>query len=157
MVHYDNFFCSAKLHIAQTVLEMKIWIYWSKSNSWIYFYMVLNKNWKIDWSKQSFTGIGQKVLIVRTDQNVHSIFLWCHIGVWKSHNTLLVHVYEITNLNVVWKKKMLAVNHIWCPFDCTLYWSFKQNDTKYQQNLSYMLMLILTREFCIIYVNVNFN
>ena len=26
---------------------MKIWIYWSESNSWISFYIVLNKNWKI--------------------------------------------------------------------------------------------------------------
>jgi hypothetical protein len=74
---------------------MKIWIYGSKSNSWIYFYIysgtslawtlwnywtsmaqtsdnlntfwqslwvqaseVLNKNWKIYWSEQSFTGLG---------------------------------------------------------------------------------------------------
>jgi hypothetical protein len=37
------------------VLEMKIGIYCSESNSWIYFYVVLNKNWKIYWSKQSFT------------------------------------------------------------------------------------------------------
>ena len=28
------------------VLEMKIWIYWSESNYWIYFYIVLNKNWQ---------------------------------------------------------------------------------------------------------------
>ena len=33
------------------------WIYWSQSNSWIYFYIVLNQNWKIYWSKQSFTGL----------------------------------------------------------------------------------------------------
>ena len=41
-----------------TVLEMKIWIYWSKSNSWIYFYKYLNKNWKIYRSEQSFAGVG---------------------------------------------------------------------------------------------------
>jgi len=28
------------------VPEMNIWIYWSESNSCIYFYIVLNKNWK---------------------------------------------------------------------------------------------------------------
>ena len=39
------------------VLDMKIWIYWSKANYLVYFYMVLNKNWKIYWSKQSFTDI----------------------------------------------------------------------------------------------------
>jgi hypothetical protein len=40
-----------------TVLEMKIGIYWSESNSWIYFYIVLNKNWKIYLCEQSFTGL----------------------------------------------------------------------------------------------------
>jgi hypothetical protein len=42
------------------VLEMKIWIYWSESNSWIYFYIYLNinKNWKIYWSEQYSTGLG---------------------------------------------------------------------------------------------------
>jgi hypothetical protein len=64
-----------------TVLEMKIWIYWSESNCWIYFYIpvVLNKNKKIYWFEQSFTGLGPEdrtkfywswaggpVLIVRT-------------------------------------------------------------------------------------------
>jgi hypothetical protein len=38
-------------------LKMKIWIYWSESNSWIYFYIVLNKNWKIYWSEQSLTDL----------------------------------------------------------------------------------------------------
>jgi hypothetical protein len=41
-----------------TVLEMKIWIYWSKSNSWIYFYKYLNNNWRIYRSEQSFAGVG---------------------------------------------------------------------------------------------------
>ena len=33
-----------------SVLEIKIWIYWSESNSQIYFYIYLNKNWKFYWS-----------------------------------------------------------------------------------------------------------
>jgi hypothetical protein len=41
---------------ANTVLKMKIWMYWSGSQ--IYFYIILNKNWKIYWFKQSFTGLG---------------------------------------------------------------------------------------------------
>jgi hypothetical protein len=43
-----------------TVLKMKISIYWSRSNSLIYFYIhvVLNKNWKNYWSEQTFTGLG---------------------------------------------------------------------------------------------------
>jgi len=47
----------------------EILIYWSESNSWIYFYIVLNKNWKIYWSEQSFTGrfyARRPVLIVMT-------------------------------------------------------------------------------------------
>jgi hypothetical protein len=57
-----------KKMLIYTVLEMKIWIYWSESNSWIYFYIVLNTNWKIYWSEQSFIGLwaGGPVLIVRT-------------------------------------------------------------------------------------------
>jgi hypothetical protein len=42
----------------RTVLKMKIGIYWSESNSWIYFYIVLNKNWKIYWCEQSFISLG---------------------------------------------------------------------------------------------------
>jgi hypothetical protein len=39
------------------LLEMEIKIYLSESNSLIYFHLVLDKNWKIYWSKQSFTGL----------------------------------------------------------------------------------------------------
>jgi hypothetical protein len=53
----------------QKVFKMKIWIYWSESNSWIYFYIhvVLNKNWKIYWSDQQFYWSWDEgpVLIVR--------------------------------------------------------------------------------------------
>ena len=43
-----------------TFHKIKIWIYWFKSNSWIYFYIVLDKNWKMWWSEQSLTGLGQE-------------------------------------------------------------------------------------------------
>jgi hypothetical protein len=39
---------------------MKICNYWSESNSLIYFYIVLNKNWKMYRSEHSFTGLGPK-------------------------------------------------------------------------------------------------
>jgi hypothetical protein len=55
--------------LRQKVFKMKIWIYWSESNSWIYFYIhvVLNKNWKIYWSDQQFYWSWDEgpVLIVR--------------------------------------------------------------------------------------------
>ena len=42
----------------KSVLEVKIWIYWSESISYIYFiYIYLIKNWKIYWSEESFTGL----------------------------------------------------------------------------------------------------
>ena len=36
---------------------MKIQIYWSESDSWIYFYIVLNENGKMYWSEQSLTDL----------------------------------------------------------------------------------------------------
>jgi hypothetical protein len=51
-------------HLFISVLQsskLKIWIYWSESNSWIY-YLYLNKNWKNYWSQQSFTGLGAEYL-----------------------------------------------------------------------------------------------
>ena len=45
-------------YIGFTALKMKILIDLSESNSWIYFYIVLNKTWNIYWSEQSFTGVG---------------------------------------------------------------------------------------------------
>ena len=46
------------------VLDMKIWINWFESNSWIYFiyiwvhFVYLNNKWKIYWSEQRFVGLG---------------------------------------------------------------------------------------------------
>ena len=40
------------------VLEMEISIYWSESNSWIYYYIILNQKVKIDWSVQRFPSVG---------------------------------------------------------------------------------------------------
>jgi hypothetical protein len=66
---------------------MKIWIYRSESYSWIYFYIFINKIWKIYWSEQCITGLGPEdrwsswglnqrswaggpVIIVRTESEV---------------------------------------------------------------------------------------
>jgi hypothetical protein len=48
-------------NLSYLVLEMKIWIYRSELNSWIFIYILyicLNKNWKIYKSEQSFTALG---------------------------------------------------------------------------------------------------
>ena len=59
--------------IRNTVREMKIWIYWSESNSWIYFYIYLNKNWKIYWfwTKFYWFWAGGPVLIMRTVTSIY--------------------------------------------------------------------------------------
>ena len=47
---------------------MKIWIYWSESNSRIYFYIFLKKKLKkIYWSEQSLIGLGSRIGAHRED------------------------------------------------------------------------------------------
>jgi len=48
------------MYCSPSVLKIKNWIYWSEANYWIYFYINLNKNWKIYWSEQNFSGLGAK-------------------------------------------------------------------------------------------------
>ncbi len=66
---------------AFTVLEMKIWIYWSESNPWIYFYIKLknllvltNLNWS--WA-------GGLVLIVKTGIMLGFSWIQCRVK-WSS-------------------------------------------------------------------------
>jgi hypothetical protein len=80
-----------------SVLEMKILIYWSESNSIIYFYILLNKNWKIYWSKQSFTGLGPEnwcslwglmhhrimVQVNYTPSAIQEIISTCSLLIWR--------------------------------------------------------------------------
>jgi len=59
--------------------EMQIWIYWSESNSWIYFYIhfvVLNNKWKNLPVKQGFSGLGP-------EDRCSSWGLWC----WRQEYT----------------------------------------------------------------------
>ena len=61
--------CWCWMHL---VVEMKIWIYWSKSNFLIYFHIVLNKNWKFYWS-----WAGGPLLIARTVRGIIKWIWWC--------------------------------------------------------------------------------
>jgi hypothetical protein len=72
----------------KTVLEMKIWMYWSESNSWSYFYIVRNKNWKIYWFKRNFSGLGSE----------NRCSSW---GLWQEkllQNSLLTEPKYLTNI-----------------------------------------------------------
>jgi hypothetical protein len=61
-INMTSFAVANETEVHVPVLEMKTLIYWSKSNSWIYFCVVLNKNWKMFWSGQSFSGLGPEDL-----------------------------------------------------------------------------------------------
>ena len=52
---------------------MEIWIYWSESNPWIYFKIVLKKMKNLlFWTKFYWSWTGGPVLIVRTDLVINS-------------------------------------------------------------------------------------
>ena len=86
-----------------TVLEMSILIYWSESNSWIYFYIVLNENRKIYWFEQSLTGLGPEdrcslwelCLVKQLPGFPHRIWLFVlvFIGGIVDHHCLSFHNY----------------------------------------------------------------
>jgi hypothetical protein len=57
---YTGIICKDIWYWDLTSPRKKIWIYWSQSNPWIYFYIhvvvkITEKNY---WSEQSFTGLG---------------------------------------------------------------------------------------------------
>jgi len=56
------------------VLKMKIWIYWSEWNSWIYFYIVLKK-------MKKFTG-PNKVLLVLDQRTVNDTYRLVRVRHW---------------------------------------------------------------------------
>lgn len=63
------------------VLEMKLWIYWSESKSWLYIciymylYILKNwKNWKINWSKKVWLVFGRRTDAHREDIHFYSIY-----------------------------------------------------------------------------------
>ena len=61
-----------------SVLGMKIWIDWSKANSWIYFYLILNKNCKILLILGLRTGalvLGLRTSAHREKRSVQSMFM----------------------------------------------------------------------------------
>jgi hypothetical protein len=104
-----------------SVLEMKIWIYWSESNSWIYFYIVLDKNWKIYWSEQSgpatfwvLSTINywlQKECIFYTDKYYTQI-LTIYGG---AHYTLMGTIHnKIGNYNIIiYNREFLTLTFYW--------------------------------------------
>jgi hypothetical protein len=96
---------------------MKIWIYWSESNSWIYFYIVLNKIWIF------FTGLNKVLLVldggpVLTSWGLQIVYWIC----W--HNRYGKQQYTITALErdqyeVLWSR----VQYCCTLLHKTSYWS----------------------------------
>jgi hypothetical protein len=119
MYNYTTLIIYSVINIFSTqisVLEMKIWIYWSKLNSWIYFYIVLNKNRKIYWSEQWYWARGL-VLIVRTEIFILLTFLYLNLTSKnnnicpRSHKTFeheFVLVQPIRKLYQINKKNLIG-------------------------------------------------
>ena len=83
VIHIDDITLQIKSIVMKdsymySVLGMKIWIDWSKSNSWIYFYLILNKNCKILLILGLRTGalvLGLRTSAYREKRSVQSMFI----------------------------------------------------------------------------------
>jgi hypothetical protein len=56
---------------------MKIWIYWSESNSWLYF-LILNKNWKKTCTNKVLLVLGQRTGAHCEDVDLVSLGIFFH-------------------------------------------------------------------------------
>ena len=101
----------------------EIWIYWSESNSWIYFYAVLNKSWFF-----FFTGLGSEDgcsswgLNVKNQLTSHTLEVWI-----MTIEDLEVTVWwraAIKNLFIIFIS-VLVSNEFPCVFTCILYIRWK--------------------------------
>ena len=86
--------------LCNTVLDMKMCIYWSKSKFWIYFYIVLNKNWKIHWSKVLLV-FGQRTSAHREDWTMLKCMyvlctnnLFCMINATSSFSEIYTSMFD---------------------------------------------------------------
>ena len=68
--------------IITSVLKMKIWIYWSESNPWIYFYIVLYKNWKFTDPNKVLLVMGRRTRSPHDDCYIATQIFWldCEYG-----------------------------------------------------------------------------
>ena len=123
--------------------QNEFWIYWSVSNSRIYYYIVLNKNWKIYWLEQSFTGVGPEV--------------WC-----SSWGLILVSFYQhywwgyilfvlTNNVNHVkiWSKLMACMNY----FVNIQFLSLRKHSNHFFS--VFLNMFIITVKYSWVYTNKN--
>jgi len=85
----------------------EIWIYWSESNSWIYFFIFLNKNWKKILIRTKFylSWTGGTMLIVMTVCIKLVSFFLDNIVYLIIHKSLLIYmVNKIRFIRFVIKK-----------------------------------------------------
>ena len=100
---------------------MKIWIYWSRSNSGIYFYIVLNKNLKTYWSEQSFAGLRPEVRTglfhdVYQRGISRNIFHDCGKFYLLFEWGVMVQELETSNFTAEWKLyRIMAILKLTCP------------------------------------------
>ena len=115
------------------VLEMKIWIYWIDLN------IVLNKSWKIYWSKQSFTDLGPEdrsslwglhSTTCMLFQGTVSIFLMLSCGPVLFMNVFMKYTILFLKYNYIWFQTTGKAEYI--------------NDTPAQQHELYAAFVIST-------------
>ena len=115
------------------VLKMNIWIYWIDLN------IVLNKSWKIYWSKQSFTGLGPEdrssLLGLHSTtcmlfQGTVSIFLMLSCGPVLFMNVFMKYTILFLKYNYIWFQTTGKAEYI--------------NDTPAQQHELYAAFVIST-------------
>jgi hypothetical protein len=105
---------------------MEIWNNWSESNSLIYFYIVLNKNIKIYWSEQSFTGLEPE------DQcSSWGLFIWSPNG----NNHAFYHIVDL--------KFLLHIKNIHRLFSSFI--GDKLNRFYHKKNILYLLLCTNTQ------------
>ena len=105
---------------------MEIWNNWSESYSLIYFYIVLNKNIKIYWSEQSFTGLEPE------DQcSSWGLFIWSPNG----NNHAFYHIVDL--------KFLLHIKNIHRLFSSFI--GDKLNRFYHKKNILYLLLCTNTQ------------
>ena len=96
-----------------SILEKKIRIYWSKSNYWIYFYIILNKNLKNLLVLGHRTGAHREDWTDNPIQSKFDLYVICLLTLLSEHLFPSRKILELSDLYDLWDDK--AQLHSQCP------------------------------------------
>jgi hypothetical protein len=80
---------------------MKIWIYWSKSNSWIYFYIILKKTEKFTKFYWSWAVIQLQNLCSCITKKQNIIFELCNSPVTYHFHSVVHNIQVYSNIHMI--------------------------------------------------------